>query len=201
MAWEDKEDIVLLWKTFLEGDDKAFAGIYFTFARQLFSYGRKLTSQNEILLDSIQDVFAEMYERRGKPNNNISNPKAYLFIALRNSIIKKLVRLQKYKTEEIEDGKREEFRTDFNFQDQMISSETSQEKRLLLQEAILKLSPGQKEIIFLKFEEGLGYNDISKVMDITVESARKQLYRALVSLRHILDKETIFNFFYTLTKK
>jgi RNA polymerase sigma factor (sigma-70 family) len=196
MADEAKDDIIILWNSFLEGDDKAFAAIYFAYIHQLLSYGRKLTHQKEILLDSVQDVFIGLYERRGKQQISVINPKAYLFVSLKNSILKKLIQMDKLHSVEMS----AEFMSEFCFQDQIISMETSEATRQMLHKAILDLSSGQKEIIFLKFEQGLGYNDISKVMNITVESARKQLYRALVSLRNILDKKTIFNFFYILKK-
>jgi RNA polymerase sigma factor (sigma-70 family) len=200
MDGKENGDIITLWNAFLEGDDKAFAAIYFTYIQQLLSYGRKLTHQNEIIPDAVQDVFIELYERRGKKNFSVMNPKAYLFASLKNSILKKLTQNSKIHSIEMNAEKSAEFRSEFSFQDQIISLETTEETRHTLYNAIQALSSGQKEIIFLKFEQGLGYNDISKVMNITVESARKQLYRALVSLRNILDKKTIFNFFYILTK-
>ncbi len=200
MADEVKDDVIILWNAFLEGDDKAFTAIYFLYIHQLLSYGRKLTHQNEILFDSIQDVFVCLYEKRGKQLISVSNPKAYLFVSLKNSILKKLIQTQKLHSVETDASNKAEFSAEYSFQDQIISSETSEVTRHTLHQAIHNLSNGQKEIIFLKFEQGLGYSDIAKVMNITVESARKQLYRALVSLREILDKKTIFNFFYFLTK-
>jgi len=39
------------------------------------------------------------------------------------------------------------------------------------------------------------------LMNITIESARKQLYRALLSLRHVLDNEVFLTLFSYFRKK
>ncbi len=201
MISEVNEDIILLWRAFLKGDDKAFSAIYFAFIHQLLSYGHKLTDDRNIILDSVQDVFIEMYEKRGKSHPDIMNPKAYLFIALKSSIFKKLKRLQKTGEKERNSELPVEFRAEYSFQDQLISQEITEEVRRHLRNAIENLSVGQKEIIYLKFEEGLGYVEIARIMEITVESARKQLYRALTALRNTMDPKVLFNLFSVFLKK
>jgi RNA polymerase sigma factor (sigma-70 family) len=94
-----------------------------------------------------------------------------------------------------------EFNIEYSFQDQLINMEISEEKRVRLQQAIITLSPGQKEIIYLKFEQELEYPEIAHLMNITIESARKQLYRVLLSLRHILDNEVFLTLFSYFRKK
>lgn len=201
MGCDANGDIKLLWQAFLKGDDKAFAGIYFTFINPLLSYGRKLTSHKEILTDAVQDVFVDMYEKRRKIHTEIVNIKAYLFVAMRNSILKKLEHMHKYGAGEAGIQKPGEFRMEFSCQDKWIEREITEENCLRLQRAVRNLSSGQKEIIYLKFEEGLGYGEISKALGITVESARKQLYRALVSLRNLLDQESLIHLFALFLKK
>lgn len=71
-----------------------------------------------------------------------------------------------------------------------ISEEITQKIRI----AINTLSSKQKEIIYLKFEEELEYADIARILNISIDSARTQLYRAIKSLRKLLDPEN-FNIF------
>jgi len=191
-------NIETLWDAFLKGDDKAFAGIYYAFVSALLSYGRKLTPDNDMLHDTVQEIFMDVYLKRNNQHNPIFNIKAYLFIALKNSLLRKLVNNRKYDDRELDDTLMGEFRVEYSFEEKLISYEISEEKRIRLQQAIVTLSSGQKEIIYLKFEEGLSYSEIAELMNITIESARKQLYRALLSLRHILDSESfmiLFSFF------
>ena len=192
-----------LWNAFLKGEDKAFAGIYYAFINSLLLYGKKLSRDRELLHDSVQEIFMDLYQKRNNSKVPILNPKAYLFIALRNSILKKLQQNRKFEDEELNDNTLGEFNIEYSFQEQLISREISEEKRRRLHQAIVTLSPGQKEIIYLKFEENLGYKEISELMGISIESARKQLYRALLSLRETLSCEaflTLFTFFLKKSK-
>jgi RNA polymerase sigma factor (sigma-70 family) len=201
MPAELLNDINLLWASFLKGDDKAFSGIYCAYADPLFCYGKKITSDREILLDSIQEVFLDLYQKRGKEHQPILNPKAYLFIAVKNCIVRKVVQSRKFDEKKMNDDALGEFNIEYSFQDQQINQEIQDEKNLRLQKAILDLSPKQKEIIFLKFDQGLDYKVIAELMNITIESARKQLYRALLVLRETLDSKTFYTFLSIFSKK
>ena len=187
MPGDNKNDIQQLWDAFLKGDDKAFAAIYFTYAPRLLGYGRKLTSHSALLYDAIQDVFLDIYQKKGKEHRPVANPAAYLFAALRNIILKKKLEEQKMATVQLREEDQNGFDVEYSPQDLMISHEISEENRNRLRQAIGTLSPSLKEIIFLKFEEDFSYDEIARVMYITVESARKQLYRALSSLRKTID--------------
>ncbi|MBA4409766.1 MAG: hypothetical protein C0397_10140 [Odoribacter sp.] len=201
MRMDEKIDLQALWNSFLDGDNKAFAGIYYTFINSLLSYGKKLTKDKELLGDSIQEVFTDLYIKRSKPFVHIDNLKAYLFIAVRNNILKKLIHNHKFEVDSNLENIPDRFQVEYNFEDQWINNEISEETSLRLNLAITNLSPGQKEVIYLRFEEGLNYQEISKVLGITPESARKQLYRALLSLRHVIGNEKIYILLIIFIKK
>ena len=190
MSGKSSSDTNILWDLFLEGDDKAFAGIYYAFINPLLTYGKKFTLDTGTLQDAIQEVFMDLYQKRNKSHSPILNLKSYLFIALKNDLLKKILQNRKFDDKKINNRVMGEFNIEYNFLDQQIIREISEEKRMRLQRAIVSLSSGQKEIIYLKFEEELGYKEIAVLLDITVESARKQLYRALLSLRETIDNES-----------
>jgi RNA polymerase sigma factor (sigma-70 family) len=201
MADNNYCDANILWNSFLDGDDKAFVDIYNLYIQPLLSYGKKLTSDHELVQDSVQGIFIDLYQKRVKKHFPIRNLKAYLFIALKNSILQKILQNRIYNDKVADNYQLNEFNIEYSFQDQMINLEISKEKHLRLQNAIVKLPSKQKEIIYLKFEEELEYTVIARLMKITVESARKQLYRALLSLRQILDNQTFLILLSILRKK
>jgi RNA polymerase sigma factor (sigma-70 family) len=132
----------------------------------------------------------------------IENLKSYLFIALKNNLLKKIIKRKKAELSSIDTVPHElQFKVEYSFQDQWIQSEIAEEAKQKLRAAIDNLSPRQKEIIFLKFDEGLDYPEIAKLLEITIESARKQLYRAIKSLRQTIDPEIIQNFLIFFSKK
>ncbi len=178
------EDITYLWESFLSGDDNSFSSIYELFIEQLISYGYKLCTDTDIVHDCIQEIFIDLFLKRKKINVNIKNLKAYLFVALRNALIKKIKANKRIKFIDHTDQQFVlNFEIEYSYQDQIIEEEASNELKETLKLAILKIPPKQKEIIYLKFEAEMNYTEISQIMDITVESARKLLYRALLSLR------------------
>ncbi|MGV8096825.1 MAG: RNA polymerase sigma factor [Mangrovibacterium sp.] len=194
--------IKLLWQSFLEGDDRSFALIYQHYAEGLLSYGYKFNLEKEIVRDALQEVFTDLYLKRDHVHIEIENLKGYLFTALKNNLLKKILNKKRFGFDDIDAVRPElRFEIEYSFQDQLIQMEISRETKQKLHHAIESLSSKQKEIIFLKFEEELDYPEIAKILNITVESARKQLYRALKSLRELLDSKSIQLFLHFFTKK
>ncbi|MGD9557236.1 MAG: RNA polymerase sigma factor [Mangrovibacterium sp.] len=178
------------WQSFLKGDDRSFAVIYQHFAPGLLSYGSRFNIEKDLVRDALQEVFTDLYLKRGHLHAEIGNMKGYLFIALKNNLLKKIEKKKRSGLDAIESAGTElRFAVEYGFQEQLIRMEISKETTVKLHQAIETLSSGQKEIIFLKFEEELDYREIAGILNITVESARKQLYRALKSLREILDPQ------------
>lgn len=186
-----EKDINHLWQNFIKGNHSAFTEIYNSLISPLYSYGRKLTKNHDIINDSIQEIFLDVFQKGQNPNANIRNPKAYLIKALRNSILKKIEKERKTSSREV-DHVMDEFFVEYSFQERMIADEVASEIHKILQKAISQLSPRKKEIIYLKFEESLSYKEIAQIMNITVESAQKQMHRTLLSLRENLENINIF---------
>lgn len=200
MNSSNKKSIDFLWHSFLKGDDKSFSIIYQQHINRLLLYGRKLCTNREIIHDCIQEIFLSLFVKRKKLGVKIENLNAYLFVALRNCLIKKIIKNRK--TESLEENHIQEydfFNIEYNIQDQIIELEISTEIKQKLKVAVDCLSPKQKEIVYLKFEEEMDYKDIADILDISVESARKLLYRALLSLRKVIDSKilllNLFSFF------
>ncbi|MCG6187282.1 RNA polymerase sigma factor [Maribellus maritimus] len=196
------KSVDFLWYLFLNGDDKVFSAIYHQYIERLLSYGYKLCQDRDLVHDSIQEMFLDLFLKRKKTGKKIGNLKAYLFVAFRNGLIKKIKKQNKYKSIElVEDAENKYFDSNYDIQNELIDFDISNELKEKLSVAVNNLSPKQKEIIYLKFEEGLEYTEISAIMKISVESSRKLLYRALLALRKILDPKTVEVFFTLFFKK
>lgn len=186
-----------LWQAFLSGDEFSFTLIYEQNINALFSYAYKLTQSREVVHDSIQEVFVDLYLKRDKQHRPIKNLKSYMLVALRNFIVKRLIKERRNKICTLDDASDLSFYAEYSFQDKLIELEVSQEIRHKLQAEILKLPAQQKEIIYLKFEAELEYAEIAEVLQITVESARKLMYRAIKTLRKsaLLEVTQVYFFF------
>lgn len=189
------------WQAFLIGDENAFTKVYHRYAESLFSFGRKFNVDEQLLDDAVQEVFVDLFLKRQKLAGSIKNVKAYLFVALKNNLLKKIDKSRRLPTLGLDNFRDLNFVIEYDAQQNMINSEIEDETNQRLTEAINQLSKKQKEIIYLKFEEELDYPEIAQVLKIGVESARKQIYRAIKSLRESLDHQELNTLFYIFLKK
>jgi RNA polymerase sigma factor (sigma-70 family) len=150
--------------------------------------------------DCIQEIFVDLFLKRKKKSGEITNLKSYLFVSLRNCIGKKAEKTRKLKfIDEGDDENGGRFQIEHSFLDKYIELEISNVIKKQLQSKINALPSRQKEIIYLKFEEEMDYPDIAHILKISVESARKLLYRALLTLRKTVDPslaQTLFVIFF-----
>ncbi|WP_319503513.1 RNA polymerase sigma factor [uncultured Draconibacterium sp.] len=202
MKRNSDKDVNNLWQSFQTGNNDSFTAIYNTYSNQLIAYGYKLSLDQDTVHDSIQEIFIDLYLKPKKRNADIKNLKSYLFIALRNKIYKKLQRNSRLETLDTSKENVElVFHVEYSYQEKLAQDEISMEIKKLLQHATAKLPSKQKEIIYLKFEEEMSYEDISVIMHISVESARKLFYRAMLSLRGYIEKKELKTIFFIFFRK
>lgn len=53
-----------LWRLFLQSDEQTFATIFDVQSPILYRYGNAITAHSEIVEDSIQDIFIELWNSR-----------------------------------------------------------------------------------------------------------------------------------------
>lgn len=191
-------DIKQAWKSFKSGDKEAFAFLYNQHVDILFRYGTKLTANEELVKDSIQEIFLDLYLKREKNKTNPENLKYYLILALKRSLIKKLKRNRKLVNEEIEDTIN--FEPEYSIERTIIEREENAELSGKVKNALKQLPAKQKEALYLRFNESMEYKDIATLLNISTESVRKQVYRAIKSIRESFRKDA-FLFWLLLSRK
>ena len=68
-------------------------------------------------------------------------------------------------------------------EDAIVDHETTTINTHKLQEAIHALTPKQKEVLYLRFYEGLSYDEIEKITDTNYQSIRNLLSKTIKNLR------------------
>ncbi|WP_053184371.1 RNA polymerase sigma factor [Sunxiuqinia dokdonensis] len=198
MPNQPKKDL-LLWKSFKAGDDKAFYELYDQYSDALYSFGMQFCKDSDFVKDCIHDLFLELHKYREqlRPTDSIQ---FYLFRTLKRIIHKQRLSMSLLKL----DHKLEKtIRAHSPACDEtIIDSERQEEGMDLLANAISQLTKVQQRALFLKFEQDLNYTEIAVLLNISVESARTNMYRALKSLRKSLSKHEIsLNLFVLLYSK
>lgn len=184
MKLTPKNDDNELWQSMLDGDKRALEKLFRRHYEMLFNYGLKLTRQEDLAKDGIQEVFAYLWEKRHSLSNRVVSVPAYLLISLRRLLLKTVARNVRRKNAHQEYGK---FRQDkvFSFEDLLILEEQRNSEKKALLDALGHIPPRLREALYLKTYNGLTYKEIAKIMDISPQVARNYVSEAFHRLREL----------------
>jgi len=173
----------LLWKNFLQGNKDALASIFLLAHDELYRYGIKLSGNNDLVKDSIQDLFLQLWKNR-ENLRPVDNLKPYLFKSFRNHVLDNL-EIQN-PVLHIENDFEHPFEVSYSPEDFIIQQQVSDESRQKIIESLNKLSTRQREAIYLRYFEGLDFEAIANIMDMNVQSVRNTMHRGLQALRNLM---------------
>lgn len=183
----------MTWLQFKDGDKEAFTIFYNLYIDRLFQYGLKFCNDEDTIKDAIQEIFLDLYLNRKKNKSTPENLKYYLVLALKRNLIKKQKSKRRFDNNSL---KNENIDLEFSVEYQIIEKEQIEETRMKVVKALDQLPGKQKETVYLRFNEAMDYSEIASILGITVESVRKQVYRALKTVRELLDNKSNFILFY-----
>jgi RNA polymerase sigma factor (sigma-70 family) len=171
----------LLWKRIKAGETQAFHELYMQFADILFSFGLIYSKDQEHVKDCIHDLFFDLYKYRKNLSDN-DNIRNYLFKSLKRKIQSpQLGKLNLVFTNTFQEG--DEQRASVVETEGLENQEENIED---IRIAMGKLSERQQEVLNLRFQVGLSYTEIAKILDISIESARTLVYRSVKTIREEL---------------
>jgi RNA polymerase sigma factor (sigma-70 family) len=175
-----------LWSAFKKGDDKAFTFIYSQNFDKLFFYGLKFTFNHVLVEDTIQELFSELLKKR-KHLGDTDNILFYLLLSFKRKLFRKIQREQLFDYDQSMENIG--FEVVWSVEQEIIQGEISAQKLNALRDAMEKLSPRQKEAIYLRFNRELAYREVGKIMGISIEACRNLISKAIAGLRSILLEE------------
>jgi len=185
------DDNAAIWLEFKAGDWDAYTKLYKDHFKMLNNYGYKFTRDVNIIEDAIHDLFIKLWTNRTTLGNPVS-VKNYLYKSLRNIIFRKLQSQSRFV--DLEDNPDYNFSFEISFDHQIIANEEERELQFKLKSVIKDLPARQQEIIFLRFYEGLGYEEIADIMEINTSSAYKLIYKAFNNLQIALKTSKLVIF-------
>ncbi len=171
---------ITLWNAFKKGDSGSFELIFRKYYGPLLQYGCKLTRDEELLEDCIQELFTELWQN--KSQTDVFSVKAYLFKALKYKLFRALQKKYAYRSA----AEPADLLFELSHETFIVSREETEERKEKVIKALDQLTSRQKEIIYLKFYQGLGYDEVSEIMNINYQVARNLLYQSIKSLKKIL---------------
>lgn len=173
---------IQLWNSFRLGNREALDNIFEKYVRVLFTYGRNLTCDQDLISDCIQDLFTELWIKREKLVVHVNSIKYYLVKSIRRRILRRISSDRHIiGRQPIPDDYYDE--VEFNIEFNIIRDQTSTEISHQLKTSVASLSKGQQEAIYLKFYENLTYQEVASVMKTNVKSVYNLINRSVSSLR------------------
>ncbi len=172
----------LLWKRFKEGDQEAFSQLYKLFNNALFKYGMTLVRDRERVKDGLQELFVELWNRRANLSD-VQSVRFYLLISLRRLLFKKQASAPNLFGLDNLDDETGSFAAERSPESDYIQRQTDMLRNDQVWREIENLPRRQKEAIYLRYYQGLSYEEVTAIMAVEYQVVRNLIYKAIKNLR------------------
>ena len=182
-----------LWERFQNGDRDALGKIYRNHVDYLYNYGLHFCLDSERVKDCIQDLFRDLWIEREHLTNTVENIRYYLLSSLRRRLLRGLQKDRRYQSDLPNDSF--DFELIPSHENAIVADEIYNERKAKLQQGIASLTRRQREVIYLRFYQGLSYSEIARIMMMKVDSIYNLISKAIGLL-----KSTMILFFLLLLR-
>lgn len=189
---ESKSEDLLWIKNIRAGDDYSFELLFKKYYLPLTRFAWRYVGSKAIAEELTQDLFTILWETRHKWETP-GSVRSYLYKSVKN------LSLNHLKHQSVQDKYDPEWMGQYESPEIEFRDEVREEQiRKAIGNAIEELPPRSKMVYKLHRYDGLTYEEIADVMDISVKTVESQMTRALKTLRERLAY-LLPLFFITLT--
>ena len=157
------------------GDKEAFAQIYDELEKPVFTIVSRIVQSKEIAEDVTQDIFVKLFV--SPPDSSGKNPRAWIFQMTRNLAINALKKKQGMDVDDLE-----------LVADDQISSVIM---RMDIESAISTLPRIEREIVSLRINAELHFNEISNIVGLSLPATYRKYRKAIKTLREFLGGDAL----------
>lgn len=177
-----------LWSSFRSGDETAFSMLYKSHIEILYRYGHKLTADTQLVEDSIQDMFIELWNSR-KRLSDTDSIKYYLFRILRRKItqhpLNRNVAGAGVEADKVDALEHRFFSV--SAESELINTESELGRSRMLGRALTQLPARQQEVVNLRYYHEFNHQQIADIMNISLQSVHNTLQKSMKGLRELLS--------------
>ncbi|MGK7391454.1 MAG: RNA polymerase sigma factor [Candidatus Cyclobacteriaceae bacterium M2_1C_046] len=158
------------------GDLDQAKGLFEIYHRQLYGFFIKMTRDEDLAKDLVQNVFYRMLKYRNTYNEN--NPfKAWIYRIARNSFSDHLRQNKMVKSdfEDVEKKAGLDDGVDKNWEDD--------ERNEQLHKSLAMLPEDDRQLLVMSKFQHMKYEEIARIMDYTVPNVKVKIHRAIKKLR------------------
>lgn len=169
------------WAAFIRGDEHAFHELYKTHYAALINYATKLTGQRSQANEYVIETLIALWHKRAELGE-VTNVRSYLISCIKRTIYQTL-RADKRRTGREEEAARRNANEELSYEDYLAKTQMAGLVKKKLMAAMTKLTDRQKELLELRFFEGLDYDEIASKCGISKRTAYNIIFDAVVVLK------------------
>lgn len=172
-----------LWSDLKRSDEVAFAKLYRRYVAVLYSYGKKIVRNDEIVEDAIQDLFIDLWQMRERLSD-LESARFYLFRSLRRKIHREYIK-KNLPSKDWLNTDESDLPVTHSWEEDMINAEMGRMEKNNIQDLLKQLPARQSEAIMLYYYEDFTIAQIAEILVINEQSARNLIQRGLIKLRRL----------------
>lgn len=184
--YDEKELLTLISR----GEGSAFRTLYELYKERFYALALKMTQSDDVAKDIVQEIFLNIWKKR-ESLADVDNPSSYLFTAVYRRVYqhyRKLAIERKYQ-QSVQNLESVENTTE----EMVLTHENSN----LLSMAVSQLPPQQQMVFRLSKEEGYSREDVARYLNISPNTVKNHLAKALKFVHTYLKSfATIFLFMF-----
>jgi RNA polymerase sigma-70 factor (family 1) len=172
----------LQYKISADSDQHAYAQLYLAYMPYLLRFARSIIKNNELAEEVVSDVFIKVWQNRAELGK-IDNLKLYLYVSTKNTALNYLSRHFRKDIISLEEMSLNISMGTYNPEQLLITSEAVKKINLEIQ----KLPPRCRLIFKLVKEDRLRYNEIARLLNISVKTIDNQMAIALKKISSAIN--------------
>ncbi|WP_288149874.1 RNA polymerase sigma-70 factor [Phocaeicola sartorii] len=175
----DEHELVI---RLIDGDEDAFCELYAAYKNRLLYFAMKFVKSRDFAEDIFQDAFTIIWQSRRFINPDASFS-SYLYTIVRNRILNQIRDADKENT-----LKERILSQAIDYTDDTKENILANDLREIINKALEKLTPRQREIFEMSREAQMSHKEIADALDISVHTVQEHISVSLRTIRTFLSK-------------
>lgn len=165
------------------GDEHAFAYLFHTYWKKLFSIAYRRVNDEQLAQDITQDVFVQLWDKREILNINPSNIEYYLLKSIKNKVI------NYYSSRQVKESVLKNVMLRMKeIQEEVYDPKRYQELEDYVDDQIERF-PQTMKAVFLMRSEQLSISEIARKLNLSEQTVKNNTTEALHRLKRSLHKK------------
>lgn len=177
----------------LKGSERYFDALVDRYTPLIYRLARGITGSHAEAEDVVQETFLRIFKNLDSFSSEKANFKTWALTIARNQSINTLASIKRKALQFFGDRDEDEPELEFSFNPMSAGPQDAEtlmslkQKFSQLEKALKKIPERQKTALLLKSQENLSYEEISKIMSVSVSSVESLIFRGRKKLLDLME--------------